>query len=72
MGGFLLILHRSRARFFRPTGRGPRPDERRQPERVLAGLLVELGVLRDQLEASPAGLLGHYRPSPPSADKLGW
>jgi hypothetical protein len=29
--------------------------------RELAGLLVELGNLRDKLEASPAGLLGHFR-----------
>jgi len=26
----------------------------------LAGLLLELGDLRDQLESSPAGLLGHF------------
>ena len=36
-------------------------DERRQLERKLAGLLLELGDLRDQLESSPAGLLGHFR-----------
>jgi hypothetical protein len=35
--------------------------ERRQLERELAGLLLELGDLRDRLEASPAGLLGHFR-----------
>src|SRR5260370_35054280 len=37
------------------------PLERRRLERELAGLLLELGDLRDQLEASPAGLLGHFR-----------
>jgi hypothetical protein len=37
------------------------PSDRRQLERELAGLLVEVGNLRDQLEASPAGLLGHFR-----------
>jgi hypothetical protein len=39
----------------------PPPSDRRQLERELAGLLVELGALRDQLAASPAGLLGHFR-----------
>ena len=37
------------------------PSERRRLERELAGLLLELGDLRDQLESSPAGLLGHFR-----------
>lgn len=37
------------------------PSERRRLERELAGLLLELGDLRDKLEASPAGLLGHFR-----------
>jgi hypothetical protein len=37
------------------------PSERRRLERGLAGLLLELGDLRAQLEASPAGLLGHFR-----------
>jgi hypothetical protein len=37
------------------------PSERRRLERELAGLLLELGDPRDQLEASPAGLLGHFR-----------
>ena len=36
------------------------PSERRRLERELAGLLLELGDLRDQLEASPAGLLGTF------------
>jgi hypothetical protein len=30
-------------------------------EQELAALLVNLGDLRDQLESSPAGLLGHFR-----------
>jgi hypothetical protein len=37
------------------------PSERRRLERELAGLLLGLGDLRDQLEASPAGLVGHFR-----------
>ena len=37
------------------------PSERRRLARALAGLLLELGDLRDQLDASPAGLLGHFR-----------
>jgi hypothetical protein len=37
------------------------PSDRRQLERELAELLGELGNPRDQLEASPAGLLGHFR-----------
>jgi hypothetical protein len=37
------------------------PSERGRLERELAGLLVELGDLRDQLESSPAGLIGHFR-----------
>jgi hypothetical protein len=36
-------------------------SERRRLERELAGLLLELGDLRDRLEASLAGLLGHFR-----------
>jgi len=36
-------------------------SERRRLERELAGLLLELSDLRDQLEASPAGLLRHFR-----------
>ena len=37
------------------------PSERRRLERELAGLLLGFGDLRDQLEASPAGLVGHFR-----------
>jgi hypothetical protein len=37
------------------------PTERRRLERELAGLLLGFGDLRDQLEASPAGLVGHFR-----------
>ena len=37
------------------------PSERSSLEHELAGLLVELGNLRDQLEESPAGLLRHFR-----------
>lgn len=36
-------------------------SERGRLERELAGLLGELGDLRDQLESSPAGLIGHFR-----------
>jgi hypothetical protein len=37
------------------------PSDRSSLEHELAVLLVELGNLRDQLEESPAGLLGHFR-----------
>ena len=36
-------------------------SERGRLEQELAGLLGELGDLRDQLESSPAGLIGHFR-----------
>ena len=37
------------------------PSERSGREHELAGLLVELGNLRDHLGESAAGLLGHIR-----------
>ena len=39
----------------------PPPGERSGLEHELAGLLVELGNLRDHLGESAAGLLGHIR-----------
>jgi hypothetical protein len=36
-------------------------SERRRLEQELAVLLVELGEVQDELEASPSGLLGRFR-----------